>query len=93
MKTTMRVDNRFDEIMLFDIKLKIAEAFLSMESNMRIGRVGMGQLGELHIMCIEKKANQMKEEINSFIDSQVKRLQMSEQLGSEMSSESLYNRK
>ena len=89
----MRVDKKFDEIMLFDIKLKIAEAFLSMESNMRIDEMGTGQLEEKCIVHIKQKANQMKEEINSFIDSQVRQLQMGEQFGSEMSSEILYNRK
>jgi len=87
----VRVDKKFDEIILFDIKLKIAEAFLAMESNMRIDETGTGQLGEKCIAHIKQKANQMKEEINSFIDSQVRILQMDEQFGSEMSSESLYN--
>ena len=74
----MRVDKKFDEIMLFDIRLKIAEAFLAMESNMRIEEMGTEQLGEKCIAHIKQKANQMKEEINSFIDSQVRILQMDE---------------
>ena len=89
----MRADDRFDEIMLFDIKLKIAEAFLSIERDMRIDEFQTGRLETMHIMHIEKKANQMKEEINSFIDSQVRRLQVSEQFGSEMKREKLDVRK
>lgn len=74
----MRADRIFDEIMLREIKLKITEAFLSIEISMRIDEFQTSQLNVKDVEYIEKKANQMKEEINSFIDSQVKRLQVGE---------------
>ena len=72
----MRVDKKFDEIMLKETKLKIAEAFLDLESQIRISELGtLGKIGENSLSeIVKEKANQMKQELNQFIDSQVDRI-------------------
>ena len=70
-----RVDERFEEILLRDIKTHISEAFLDLEANMRIGEHGTTRyLNKEEVSVVETKANQMKTEINEFIDSQLKRV-------------------
>lgn len=72
----MRADQKFDEIMLKEAKLKIAEAFLDLESQIRISELGtLGKIGENSLSeIVKEKANQMKQELNQFIDSQVDRI-------------------
>ncbi|MBQ8559085.1 MAG: hypothetical protein IJ439_03770 [Tyzzerella sp.] len=67
------VDTKFDEIMLKDTKLKIAEAFLHLEMQMRI-RKPKNRISPMEKRIIEEKANQLKKEINIFIDSQLERI-------------------
>lgn len=67
------IDTKFNEIMLKDIKLKIAEAFLDLEMKMRICKFE-NRISPMEKRIIEKKANQLKEEINTFIDSQLERI-------------------
>lgn len=72
---TNRVDKRFDEIVNKEIKTKIAEAFLDLEGNIRI--FDKGTLKRVPEECmgeIEKKGESMKNELNAFIDSQIKRI-------------------
>ena len=72
----MRVDKRFDEIMLNEAKQKIAEAFLELESGIRILEFKTMEKIEEKILrdLVKNKANQMKRELNQFIDSQVERI-------------------
>lgn len=67
------IDTKFNEIMLKDIKLKIAEAFLHLEMQMRI-RKFKNMISPMEKRIIEEKANQLKKEINIFIDSQLERI-------------------
>ena len=70
-----RGDERFDEIMVKEVKLKIAEAFLELEAYLRETPCGMKEtVGEKSCGLVKEKANQMKMEINNFIDSQVNRI-------------------
>lgn len=69
-----RVDREFDKTMLITMKKIVAEAFLELEGNIRIKYRETRKMGELEISLINQKANQMKEEISNFIDSQVQRI-------------------
>ena len=71
--TGATADCKFDKIMTEDVKVLIAEAFLSLESNMRAGKPDKG-LSEYEIFLVEGKAIRMKQEINDFIDSQKQRI-------------------
>lgn len=69
------VDKRFDEIVIKEINLKIAEAFLELETNVRMNKFGIRKSADKKgCEFVKIKANQMKTEINAFIDSQVKRI-------------------
>lgn len=69
-----RVDREFDKTMLITMKKIVTEAFLELEGNIRINYRETRKMGELEISLINRKANQMKEEISNFIDSQVQRI-------------------
>mgnify|MGYP001137389461 CR=1 FL=1 len=63
-------DKEFNSILLRDIKMDISKAFILLEANMR----EFPQLknnNEMKSLLVKKKANQMKAEINNFIDFQV----------------------
>lgn len=66
-------DREFNNIMAEDVKVLIAKAFLSLEANMRLGKP-YEEFCEYEIRLIEKKASQMKQEIDDFIDSQKQRI-------------------
>ena len=63
-------DKEFNSIMLRDIKLDISNAFILMEANMR-EILFCKHIDEKQALIIKKKAEQMKEEINTFINAQV----------------------
>ena len=69
-----RVDKHFDEITMHDLKSKIADAFLDFESKLRVSDYGIHSIGNAECEAVRKKANQMKQEVNKFIDSQVERI-------------------
>lgn len=59
--------------MLCDVKVKIAEAFINLESNIR--SISDTVDVKLHFKeLVEKKASQMKNELDIFIDSQTERI-------------------
>lgn len=66
-------DRGFNIIMMGDIKVIIAEAFISLEAGLRL-ESPYQELSEYGIALVEKKASQMKQEINDFIDSQKQRI-------------------
>lgn len=66
------VDEEFNEIMLKDMRLVISKAFIILEANMK--KLMKKPLDEKQINLIENKANQMKKETSTFIDSQVERI-------------------
>ena len=69
-----RVDQRFDEILIKEVPLKVTEAFLDLEMKIRVSEhMTVAMTGEVEEI-IKKKANQMKIELNNFIDSQVERI-------------------
>lgn len=70
----LRTDERFNEIIIKEIPLKIAEAFLDLEKNVRVIKYETSKLSNVEVEVIKRKANQMKEEINTFIDSQINRI-------------------
>ena len=70
---TDAVSCKFNKIMTEDVKVLIAEAFLSLESGMRAGNPDKG-LSEYETFIVEGKADQMKKEINEFVDSQKQRI-------------------
>ena len=68
-------DERFDEILIKEINLKITEAFSELEYELRETPYGLKKdIGEKGKIMLERKANQMRFEINNLIDSQVKRI-------------------
>lgn len=71
---TERSDKRFDEIVLKDIKVKIAEAFLDLEACIRVREYTTTPIGDYDEALIKRKANQMKTELTTFIDSQAIRI-------------------
>lgn len=66
------VDKEFNELMNRDIKEKISYAFISLSAN--FNKLGPGPLSESELKIVEDKADQMKNEINHFIDLQVEML-------------------
>ncbi len=71
------VDKEFNRLMLCDMKIKIAEAFIHLESNIRsvTDNVGEDLQINLHFKeLVEQKAGQMKGELDAFIDSQSERI-------------------
>lgn len=66
------VDEEFNEIMLKDMRLVISKAFVILEANMK--KLTKKPLDEKQINLIENKANQIKKEMSTFIDSQVERI-------------------
>ena len=71
---TERVDKHLDEIVMYDLKSKIADAFLDFESKLRVCDYGVRNIENAECEFIRKKANQMKLELSKFIDSQVERI-------------------
>lgn len=69
-----RCDKRFDELMLKDIKLHISEAFIDLEEKLRVYEFKTKDINHYDKNIVKEKANQMKVEINTFIDSQVERI-------------------
>ena len=67
------VDCKFNNIMTEDVKVAIAKAFISLEAGLRHGKL-WEEFSESEIELVEKKASQMKQEINHFIDSQKQRI-------------------
>ncbi len=65
------VDKEFDSIVLRDIKLDISKAFILLEANM-MEFLPLKNNDEKQSLLVGEKANQMKNEINHFIDVQVK---------------------
>ena len=74
MSRYIRLDEQFDSMMVCDLKVKIAEAFLELEKNIRVCEWGTQKLDAQDIRLVKEKANQMKGELTNFIDSQVYRL-------------------
>lgn len=79
MKETRRgaynTDEPFDEIVLEKIKPEIARAFILLESTLRWKTITpIGQETNRSVQRVRGKADQMKNEINNFIDAQVKML-------------------
>lgn len=66
-------DEKFNRIMLETIRNDIAEAFNTIEAQMRL-RNPQIPLNEMQISIIERKASQMKKELILYIDSQVERI-------------------
>ena len=66
-------DREFNNIMTGDVKVVIAEAFISLEAGLRLGKPEQ-ELSNWEIALIEKKASQMKREVSDFIDSQKQRI-------------------
>lgn len=67
------VDNEFNNIMTEEVKVIIAKAFISLEAGLRRGKLWSGFSGT-EIELVERKASQMKKEVNDFIDSQKQRI-------------------
>lgn len=67
------IDHEFNRLMERDLKLIIAQAFISLEAEMRLRKHGK-QLSEREIRFVEKKASKMKQEISNFIYSQKQRI-------------------
>ncbi len=71
--TKKEVDAEFNHLMLCDIKVKIAEAFINLESNIR----SISDTVDVKLRfkeLVEQKASQMKNELDIFIDSQTERI-------------------
>ena len=69
----MSIDEKFNRIMLETIKNDIAGAFNSLETEIR-WMEPQRALDDTMISIIERKASQMKKEINRYIDSQAERI-------------------
>lgn len=67
------VDHDFNYIMETDVKIAIATAFIFLEAGLNQAE-NYGKLSEMGLLLLEKKASQMKREINGFIDSQKQRI-------------------
>jgi len=67
------VDAEFNHLMLCDVRLKIAEAFINLESNIR-SNSDIVDADSCFKELVEKKASQMKNELGIFIDSQTERI-------------------
>ncbi len=66
-------DSEFNNIMTEEVKVIIAKAFISLEAGLRRGKLWKGFSGA-EIDLVERKASQMKKEVNAFIDSQKQRI-------------------
>lgn len=67
------VDAEFNHLMLCDVRVKIAEAFINLESGIRT--VSDKVDADLHFKeLVDQKASQMKKELDIFIDSQAERI-------------------
>lgn len=66
------MDEEFNDLMLKDIRIEISKAFILLEANIR--KLTKRRIDAKQITSIQNKAEQMKKEINSFIDSQVERI-------------------
>ena len=88
MREIKQIDERFDEILIKEIPLKISEAFLDLELELKKTFYPCKSSNEKEIKMVKKKANQMKTELNAFIDSQVERItfQSNTQLNSDFPS-------
>lgn len=67
------MDHDFNHIAATDVKVSIATAFILLEAGLKEA-ANYGQFSEQEISLLEKKASQMKQEINGFIDSQKQRI-------------------
>ena len=70
---TIEADREFNQLMRRDIKIKIAEAFIHLESNIYPVTDAVGA----NPCCkelVEQKTVQMKEELAAFIDAQSERI-------------------
>lgn len=75
MRKQYNTDEPFDEIVLEKIKPEIARAFILLESTLRWKTITpIGQETNRLTQRVWEKADQMKKEIDSFIDAQVKML-------------------
>lgn len=74
-----KIDEQFNNILLTDIKIKISEAFIRLEAELRDYSMNTAKYieSEIAIEVINKKASQMKEEVLTFIDSQAERIKES----------------
>lgn len=70
-----KIDEKFNEIVLKDMKNLISIAFNDLSANLR--HRSMRQMSEESLRLIEKKACQMKSEVTDFIDMQVKGIEES----------------
>ncbi|MBQ6994992.1 MAG: hypothetical protein IJN64_10970 [Lachnospiraceae bacterium] len=70
-----KTDEEFNLIVLTDVRIKISEAFIRLEAELRNNRLS-DPLMEQDVLknIVDVKASQMKREINFFIDSQVDRI-------------------
>ena len=66
----VQIDQVFDEVTLKDIKNMIAKAFNDLSANMRFCRL-KGYLDEESVHKARGKADEMKRELNQFIDFQM----------------------
>lgn len=69
-----RVDKRFDEILIRELKSEISDAFLDLECKLRVNDFESKPLENIDHKFVLKKANQMKHELSEFIDSQTERI-------------------
>ena len=67
------VDHDFNHIMATDVKVSIATAFILLEAGLKEA-ANYGRFSGREISLLEKKASQMKQEVNNFIDSQKQRI-------------------
>ncbi len=67
------VDHDFNHIAATDVKVSIAKAFILLEAGLKEA-ANYGRFSEQEMSLLEKKASQMKQEINGFIDSQKQRI-------------------
>lgn len=65
-----KMDEKFNEIVLKDMKNLISIAFNDLSANLR--HQSMRRMSEESFRLVEKKACQMKSEVTDFIDMQVK---------------------
>jgi len=71
MKTT--ADAEFDRIVMCEVRKNISEAFLLLEYEVSLKQLNRTQKC-MNPEIVKRKASQMKQVINSFIDSQVVRI-------------------
>ena len=66
------IDEEFNEIMSKDVRIMISAAFITLEANIK--KATKEPLDAEFLNFIEHKANQMKNKISIFINSQVERI-------------------